>query len=92
MGTAVLLECYIGFVHVGYDSSCSYVFVHFVNDTQMNMYSCHRHSHSSNECFKNISVMNINVNNEFKSCAAGTMGGKTRTLILSAFQMLSFGH
>lgn len=39
MGTTVLLECYIGFVHVRYDSSCSYVFVHFVNDTQMNMYS-----------------------------------------------------
>lgn len=53
---------------------------------------CHRHSHSSNECFKNISLMNINVNNEFRSCAAGTMGGKTRTLILSALQMLSFGH
>lgn len=50
---------------------------------------CHRHSHSSNE---NISLMNINVNNEFKSCAAGSMGGKTRTLILSGLQMLSFGQ
>jgi len=43
-GTAVLLECYVGFVHVGYDSSCSYVFVHFVNDTQMNMYSLNVHA------------------------------------------------
>lgn len=27
--------------------------------------------------FQNISLMNINVNNDFRSCAAGTMGGKT---------------
>jgi len=52
--------------------------------------TCHRHSHSSHECFKNISVMNINVNNEFKSCAAGTMGGKTRTLIFVSISNAQF--
>lgn len=38
MGTTVLSECYTGFIHVRNDSSCSYICVHFVNDTQMNMY------------------------------------------------------
>lgn len=38
MGTTVLWECCVGFVHVRYDSSCSYICVHFVNYIQMNMY------------------------------------------------------
>lgn len=68
-------------------------FVHFVKQYTNEHVSlkclCRRHSHSS-IVSKNISLMNIHVNNDFKSRAAGTMGGKARTLILSALQMLSF--
>ncbi len=53
--------------------------VHFVNYIQMDMYPLNRGSRSSNECFKNISLMGILVNNDLNR-AAGTVGGKTRTL------------
>ncbi len=38
--------------------------VHFVNYIQMDMYPLNRGSRSSNECFENISLMGILVNND----------------------------
>lgn len=61
MGTTVLWECCVGFVYVRYGS---YICVHFVNYIQMDMYPLNRGSRSSNECFENISLMGILVNND----------------------------
>ncbi len=52
-----------------YDSSCSYIcaFCKLYTDEHVSLKCrlCYRGSRSSNECFRNISLMDILVNNDF---------------------------